>query len=222
MLPTTLKSSTWKDTLEEEFSKEYFLNLVEFLKEEKKVGKTIYPEYGHIFRLFNTIELNKVKVVILGQDPYHGKGQANGLSFSVNDGMRLPSSLKNIFKELESDLGITKDSGNLLPWVKQGVFLLNTVLTVEESKPASHQKKGWETFTDKVIETISKEREGVVFLFWGKYAQSKAGLIDSSKHLILQSPHPSPFSAYKGFFGSKPFSNTNKYLMKKGNTRIKW
>ena len=222
MIPATLNSSSWTEILKSEFSKEYFQNLTEFLKKEASLSKTIYPNKEHIFRLFNTVTLDEIKVVILGQDPYHGEGQANGLAFSVNQGIKLPPSLRNIYKELELDLGIKKESGDLNTWLNQGVFLLNSVLTVEKSKPASHQNRGWETFTDSVIKVISKERNNVVFVLWGKYAQSKARLINASKHLILQSPHPSPFSAHTGFYGSKPFSKVNEYLLGIGKNKINW
>jgi uracil-DNA glycosylase len=186
--------------------------------------KKIFPAPANIFKVFTLTPFNAVRVVILGQDPYHGDRQAEGLSFSVPSGMKLPPSLQNIYKEIESDTGITKDftNGNLEPWAKQGVFLLNAILTVVANSPASHQKHGWEEFTDTVIKKISDSREHVVFMLWGKYAQSKKALIDTSKHLVLEAPHPSPFSAHSGFFGCKHFSLCNKYLQENGLKEINW
>lgn len=213
---------TWKEALTEEFDKEYFKQLAEFVKQKYKTS-VVYPPAPKIFEAFNRCTFDKVKVVILGQDPYHGPNQAHGLSFSVQEGIKPPPSLVNIYKELQSDLGIERrQNGDLTHWAEQGVFLLNAVLTVEASKPASHQKIGWETFTAAVIKTVSDEKENVVFILWGAFAQKKAELIDPTKHLIIKSPHPSPFSADKGFFGSKPFSKTNEYLKKKGAGEIKW
>jgi uracil-DNA glycosylase len=213
----------WREALQDEFSKEYFKHLKKFLKEEKAMGKKIYPLGKDIFAAFNLTPFDKVKVVLLGQDPYHGERQAHGLSFSVLDDVKAPPSLQNIFKELQEDLNIPiPKSGNLTKWAKQGVFLLNAILTVEAHKPASHQKKGWEEFTDAVIKTLSDKKKGLVFILWGKFAQSKAELIDTSKHYILQSTHPSPYSADRGFFGSKPFSKTNKILEKEGKKPIDW
>ncbi len=214
---------SWKDALAAEFQKPYFQSLKLFLKQEKEEGHSIYPPGPEIFAAFNLTPLDQVKVVILGQDPYHGKGQANGLSFSVSPGVPSPPSLKNIFKELESDIpGTQHISGDLSSWAKQGVFLLNAILTVRAKTPASHQKKGWEIFTDAVIKAISEKREHCVFILWGNYAKGKIPLIDSSKHLILTSAHPSPYSAENGFFGSKPFSKTNEYLLKQHIAPIEW
>lgn len=214
--------SSWKTKLATEFDKPYFLNLIEFVKNEY-TQHTIYPPGKDIFRAFEKCPFDKVKVVIIGQDPYHGPGQANGLSFSVNDGMSLPPSLKNIFKEIEQDLGQpTPKSGNLDRWAEQGVLLLNATLTVRANTPGSHQKRGWEEFTDAVIKAISDEKENIVFVLWGAYAQKKGSIIDASKHQLLQSPHPSPFSAHNGFFGNQHFSKTNEYLKAVERTPIEW
>ncbi|WP_436516715.1 uracil-DNA glycosylase [Ekhidna sp. To15] len=213
---------SWRVQLEEEFEKVYFKELISFVKEEY-ANKRIYPPGSLIFNAFDHCGFNEVKVVIVGQDPYHGHGQANGLCFSVSEGVRHPPSLQNIFKEIQSDLRIQiPKSGNLERWAEQGVLLLNATLTVEASKAGSHQNKGWETFTDAVLEVVSKEKENIVFILWGAYAQKKGSFLDDSKHLILKSPHPSPFSAHSGFFGSKPFSKTNQYLTSKGLTPINW
>ncbi|MEK7672849.1 MAG: uracil-DNA glycosylase [Patescibacteria group bacterium] len=213
---------SWQKILNEEFDKEYFKKLTEFVKQEYKTG-TIYPEGKNIFRAFELCPFTEVKVVILGQDPYHGPKQANGLSFSVNDDVALPPSLQNIYKEIAADLKVDRPTkGNLDNWARQGVLLLNATLTVRANTPGSHQKKGWEEFTDAVIKTISDHRENVVFILWGKYAQDKGKVIDESKHYILSSPHPSPFSADRGFFGSKPFSKTNEYLALMGKKTIDW
>ena len=214
--------SSWKAILHKEFNKDYFKKLKQFLLEEKQ-NLTIFPKGKNIFNAFNLTPFNKVKVVILGQDPYHGIGQAHGLSFSVLDGIKKPPSLNNIFKELSNDLQIpiTK-TGNLTPWAKQGVLLLNTTLTVREKQAGSHQKQGWENFTNAVIQEISDGREDVIFLLWGRFAQDKEKLIDKNKHHILRAPHPSPFSAYSGFFGCKHFSKTNVILRKRGLTEIDW
>ncbi|HRN86665.1 MAG TPA: uracil-DNA glycosylase [Candidatus Dojkabacteria bacterium] len=213
---------SWKKLLKNEFEKEYFLNLADFVKNEY-TSNIIYPPGPLIFNAFNQTPLDLVKVVILGQDPYHGQGQAHGLAFSVQDGVPLPPSLKNIFKELKSDLGIElPSSGNLTRWAEQGVFLLNSVLTVRKATPGSHAKKGWETFTDSVIKVLSENKEHLVFLLWGNYAISKESLIDKNKHLILKAPHPSPFSADRGFFGCKHFSKTNVYLNKNNISTINW
>jgi len=219
----TLESS-WLAILVEEFDKEYMLNLKTFLKNEKQAGKKVYPKSSDIFNAFERTPLTNLKVVILGQDPYHGENQAHGLSFSVQKGVTIPPSLRNIYKELKTDIpGFTiPDHGNLTEWAEQGVLLLNATLTVQESSPASHQKKGWEIFTDTVIKKISAEKEGIVFILWGAYAQAKAELIDQSKHHIIKSPHPSPFSADRGFFGSKPFSKTNEFLKAQGKRPIDW
>lgn len=214
---------SWKMALADEFQKDYFENLKKFLLEERK-KYIIYPPAPKIFASFNYTPFDKVKVVILGQDPYHGSGQANGLCFSVSDGISQPPSLQNIFKELQTDLGIpVPRSGNLEPWARQGVLLLNAMLTVRANQPGSHQKMGWENFTDAVIKTLSdKRKEGLVFLLWGKFAQSKEVLIDSSKHPILKAPHPSPFSVHSGFFGCRHFSKTNELLKKAGEKEIDW
>lgn len=214
---------SWKQAMRDEFTKPYFIELKKFLLQEKADGQIIYPAGSQLFNAFNLTPFNKVKVVILGQDPYHGIGQAHGLCFSVPDGVKPPPSLQNIFKEINSDLGIEiPDSGNLERWAKQGVLLLNALLTVRANQPASHHKRGWEQFTDKVIETISKEKSGVVFLLWGRFAQDKESLIDQSKHFILKAAHPSPFSAYNGFFGCKHFSKANEFLKKQGKNEIAW
>ena len=212
----------WKEKLAVEFNKEYFLSLKLFLEEERRNGYKIYPSGNRIFAAFDLTPFNKIKAVIIGQDPYHGEGQANGLCFSVNDGIRVPPSLINIYKELQSDTGIpVPATGNLEPWARQGVLLLNATLTVRQNEAGSHQQKGWETFTDTVIKTISREADDVVFLLWGKYAQAKEELIDSTKHLVLKAAHPSPL-ARGAFFGSKHFSQTNSFLATKGKTQIDW
>jgi len=212
----------WDSLLEEESKKEYFQNLMKFIKEEYK-NKTVYPKQSEVFNAFRYTDFNDVKVVILGQDPYHGPNQAEGLSFSVSNEVLKPPSLKNIFKELESDLGIQfPEANSLKPWAKEGVLLLNAVLTVEEHKPTSHKDKGWETFTDEIIKMINKKDTPVVFILWGAYARAKKVLITNPKHLIIESAHPSPFSARNGFFGSKPFSRTNEFLRKNGINEIDW
>ncbi len=214
--------SSWKEVLWDEFQQPYFKALRSFLRNEKKAGKKIFPPSALIFNAFDTTPFQQVKVVILGQDPYHGDGQAHGLSFSVPVGIKPPPSLVNIFKELNQDLGIAIPSnGDLTQWAKQGVLLLNAMLTVEAHQPASHQKKGWEQFTDAVIKTISDRKTGVVFILWGRYAQQKEYLIDQSKHHVLKSAHPSPFSVVK-FFGCKHFSKTNDLLQEQGQTPINW
>ena len=214
----------WKKALAEEFGAEYMKELKKKLVEEMKSGIVIYPPSKQIFNAFKLTPFEKVKVVILGQDPYHGKGQAHGLSFSVPNGVIPPPSLVNIFKEIESDLKvkISKINGNLESWTKQGVLLLNAILTVRANNPASHRNLGWEKLTDAAIKTLSDKRERIVFLLWGKFAQEKESLIDTSKHLILKAPHPSPFSANAGFFGCKHFSKTNGYLLKTSQTPIYW
>ena len=213
---------SWKEVLQTEFDKPYFENLVGFVKQEY-ASQTIFPPAGQIFNAFNTCPFNNVKVVILGQDPYHGPRQAHGLCFSVNDGIQFPPSLQNIFKEINSDLGIPMPkSGNLTRWAEQGVLLLNATLTVRASQAGSHQGRGWEEFTDAVIKIISEKSENVVFILWGSYAIKKKALIDASKHCILTAPHPSPLSSYRGFFGCKHFSQTNTYLTSKGKTPIEW
>lgn len=214
---------SWKRVLAQEFSQPYFTSLKNFLVAEKQAGKKIYPPGPEIFHAFNATPFSQVKVVILGQDPYHGKGQAHGLCFSVSRGIKPPPSLVNIFKEIQSDLGLPiPRHGNLEYWAKQGVFLLNAILTVQANLPASHQGKGWETFTDRVIQTISEERSGVVFLLWGRFAQNKSVLIDESKHHILKAAHPSPFSANNGFLGCKHFSKANALLEQQGLRPIDW
>jgi uracil-DNA glycosylase len=212
----------WKSVLMDQFQSPYFRTLKEFLVEEKK-NYTLYPPGRLIFNAFQRTPFDQVKVVILGQDPYHGKGQAHGLCFSVPQGIPKPPSLVNIFKELQADLSIAiPEHGTLDKWADQGVLLINATLTVRDSQAGSHQKHGWETFTNRVIEVVSQEKNGVVFLLWGRFAQAKESLIDSSKHLILKSAHPSPLSAYNGFFGCKHFSLTNDYLEKQGNHGIDW
>jgi len=212
----------WDLLLKEEFNKDYFKSLMEFVKQEYK-EKTVYPKQTEVFNAFRYTDYDNVKVVILGQDPYHGPNQAEGLSFSVSDEVIKPPSLKNIFKELEEDLKIPFPTKNSLkPWAKQGVLLLNAVLTVQEHTPTSHKDKGWETFTDNVISIINKKETPVVFILWGSYARNKKVLITNPIHYIIESPHPSPFSARTGFFGSKPFSKTNEFLNKTGQKEIKW
>lgn len=215
-------NETWKKHLQDEFSKEYFQNLVKFVKEEYKT-KTIYPPGPYIFRALNETPFDNVKVVILGQDPYHTPGVANGLAFSANEGQKIPPSLMNIYKEIKREFGTTiPTSPDLGRWAKQGVLLLNATLTVRKGEAGSHQGKGWETFTDAVIKTVSDQKESVVFLLWGAYAQKKESLIDNSKHLVLKSPHPSPFSADRGFFGNNHFQLTNEYLKQHGKEEIVW
>lgn len=213
----------WLDALQSEFIKAYFLYIKAFLQAEKKKGKLIYPPGPLIFNAFNSTPFKEVKVVILGQDPYHGPGQAHGLCFSVPDGIKPPPSLENIFKELQTDLQLPiPSSGNLARWAQQGVFLLNAMLTVESNKPASHQHIGWQYFTDEAIKQLSARREQVVFLLWGKYAQEKRALINAEKHLVLEAAHPSPFSVHKGFFGCRHFSKTNEYLVKHNIEPVQW
>lgn len=213
---------SWKKLLNNEFEKKYFKNLVEFVTEEYKT-RTIFPKGKEIFKAFDLCPVDKTKVVIIGQDPYHGKGQAHGLCFSVKDGVKIPPSLRNIYKELNEDIGKPiPETGNIEYWAKQGVLMLNATLTVRAGQAGSHQGKGWETFTDTVIEKISKEKENLVFLLWGAYAQKKGQIINSEKHYVLKSAHPSPFSAYNGFFGNKHFSKTNEFLKSKGLEEIKW
>lgn len=218
--------ASWKARLESEFGKEYFKLLVEFVRDAYASG-TVYPPPKEIFNAFEHCTFDEVKVVILGQDPYHGSKQANGLAFSVAEGVRVPPSLQNIYKEIVSDIGrksVIDDFGigDLTHWSKQGVLLLNATLTVEAGKPGSHQDKGWEVFTDAVVDVINREKEHVVFILWGAYAGKKGATIDRGKHLVIESPHPSPFSANRGFFGSKPFSKANEYLKKYGKDEIEW
>jgi uracil-DNA glycosylase len=213
---------SWKGRLVAEFDKPYFKSLTEFVRSEY-LSQTVFPPGREIFRAFDCCSFDNVKVVILGQDPYHGAGQANGLSFAVREGIRMPPSLLNIFKEINQDLGKPiPSSGDLEHWARQGVLLLNATLTVRAGMPGSHQKKGWEDFTDAVIKKISDEKSNVVFLLWGAYAQKKGEVIDRNKHLVLMSAHPSPFSADRGFFGCKHFSKTNQYLKSKGLKEIEW
>lgn len=214
--------STWKEQLKDEFKKDSFLQLKEFLEQEK-MQHEIYPPSDKIFEAFKRTPFDKVKVVILGQDPYHGAGQAHGLSFSVPEGNKTPPSLRNIFKEISSDLSVPVPVNTCLDhWADQGVLLLNATLTVRAKTAGSHQKQGWEEFTDAVIQKLSSQKEGLVFILWGSYAQKKGEVIDASKHLVIESTHPSPFSAYRGFLGSKPFSTANSYLKSKGKKEIDW
>jgi uracil-DNA glycosylase len=215
-------STSWRKNLKEEFKKDYFLKLMTFVQDAYKTT-LVYPKATDIFNAFNACSFEDIRVIIIGQDPYHGAGQAHGLCFSVNEGIALPPSLKNIFKEIQSDIGIAPPkSGNLQRWAEQGVLMLNATLTVEANTPGSHQKKGWEEFTDAIIQKLSDENESLVFILWGAYAQKKGKIIDPQKHLILQSAHPSPFSAYSGFFGNKHFSKTNAYLKSIGAKEIEW
>lgn len=222
-MPILLHES-WKSRLSEEFEKPYFKQLSEFVHTEYKAKiDKIYPAPKQIFAALDTTPFNSVRVVILGQDPYHGFGQAHGLCFSVPDGVQMPPSLKNIYKELRSDLGIEPPkNGNLSGWASQGVLLLNATLTVEAGRAGSHQRKGWEEFTDAIVRTLNDEHEGLVFILWGANAQKKGAHIDRIRHLVLSAPHPSPLSAYAGFFGSKPFSQTNTYLRNRGEQEINW
>ncbi len=215
---------SWKEVLKAEFSKTYFQQIVTFLKTEKLQGKTIYPPGPLIFNAFNTTPFDKVAVVIIGQDPYHGPGQAHGLSFSVPTGIKPPPSLVNIFKEIEKDTGakMPNDYGNLTKWADQGVLLLNAALTVRAGEPFSHAKYGWAEFTDAVIQKISDDKKGIIFILWGKFAQEKQALIDETKHVVLKAAHPSPFSADKGFFGCRHFSKKNEILIKNGHPPIDW
>ena len=215
-------NNNWKLVLDNELNKKYFVKLVDFISYEQK-HYTIFPADEDIFKAFNISSFYEIKVVILGQDPYHGQGQGHGLAFSVLDGVAFPPSLKNIFNEYHCDLGFSvPSSGDLTSWVEQGVFLLNTVLTVRSGEAHSHKGQGWEEFTDAVIKKISDNKENIVFILWGKPAQLKTKLIDESKHLVLKAPHPSPLSSYRGFFGSKPFSKVNTYLEEHGITKINW
>lgn len=219
----TIKEIMWQAALSDELKQPYMKSLSAFLQHEKKMGKIIYPKFKEIFNAFELTPLDKVKVVIIGQDPYHGPNQAHGLCFSVQPGIAIPPSLVNIYKELEDDLKIKPvKHGNLTAWAKQGVLLLNSVLTVEQAKPAAHQNKGWEQFTDKVIALLNERKNPMAFILWGSYAQQKGKVIDRSKHLVLHSVHPSPLSAYRGFFGSKPFSQINHFLTKHHQTPIDW
>ncbi|OED41373.1 uracil-DNA glycosylase [Endozoicomonas sp. (ex Bugula neritina AB1)] len=222
-MPDIKLEESWKTVLQSEVSKEYMQVLRAFLAQEKAAGKQVYPRGREYFRAMDLTPFENVKVVILGQDPYHGPGQAHGLSFSVRPDVRIPPSLVNIYKELDADLGIPPaNHGFLEHWAEQGVLLLNAVLTVEHKQAASHQGQGWEEFTDRVIRELNEQREHVVFILWGSYAQKKGRFIDESKHLVLKSVHPSPLSAYRGFFGSKPFSKANDYLVAHGQKPIDW
>jgi len=221
--------SSWKEKLQQEFLQPYFQELTKFVRQEYINAKSngtspkIYPPGSLIFHAFEQCPFDLVKVVLLGQDPYHGAGQANGMSFAVGTGVPLPPSLQNIFKEIQADMGKSPStSADLMSWAKQGVLLLNATLTVREAQPGSHQNRGWETFTDSVIKTISRQKSGVVFLLWGAYAQKKEILIDATKHCILKAAHPSPLSVHKGFFGCKHFSKANQYLVSIGKTPIEW
>jgi uracil-DNA glycosylase len=215
-------ATSWKEKLSQEFELPYFVDLAKFVKSEYTT-QAVYPPAKDIFNAFECCSFESTRVVILGQDPYHGAGQANGLCFSVNDGIKPPPSLVNIFKEVKADLQIPiPSSGNLMRWAQQGVLLLNATLTVRDSSPGSHQNKGWEVFTDAVVQIVSKKKENVVFLLWGAYAQKKGEIIDRSKHYVLTAPHPSPFSANRGFLGCKHFSMANAYLKQKGFSPINW
>lgn len=226
-MPAIRIEESWKRALTDEFGKAYFKDLTQFVREEY-LSNTIYPGPKDMFRAFDLCPFDKVKVVIIGQDPYHGPNQANGLSFAVHEGIRNPPSLQNIFKEIANDLGddigkdMSKANGDLTRWAKQGVLLLNATLTVRANTPGSHQKKGWEEFTDAAIRALSDQREHLVFMLWGNYAKQKGLIIDRSKHLVLEAAHPSPFSAHSGFFGSKHFSKANAYLRKHGLSEIDW
>jgi len=214
--------SSWKQALQPEFDREYFVKLTEFVRNEYKTRLT-FPPASLIFNAFDQCPFDQVKVVIIGQDPYHGDGQAHGLCFSVNDGVAFPPSLLNIFKEIERDLGKSMpSSGNLIRWAQQGVLLLNATLTVQAHMAGSHQNRGWEAFTDAAIRKLATEKEHLVFMLWGSYAQKKGDFIDSNRHLVLKSVHPSPLSAYRGFIGNNHFSLANKYLQEKGETAINW
>jgi len=214
---------SWKAVLEPEFQQEYMLKLKEFLKVEISRGKIIYPKGSDYFHALNSTPFDKVRLVILGQDPYHGPDQAHGLSFSVKPGVPIPPSLVNIFKELKADIGVPPSHhGFLQAWAEQGVLLLNTVLTVEQGQAASHQNRGWEHFTDRIIQLLNERRDGLVFLLWGAHAQKKGRNIDRTRHLVIETPHPSPLSAHRGFFGSKPFSKINEYFKSRGEPPIHW
>lgn len=213
---------SWKKRLQDQFDKEYFVKLTNFVREKYKDG-AVYPPPSKIFRAFDLCPFDEVKVVILGQDPYHGPGQANGLCFAVGEGVNLPPSLQNIYKEIANDLGVEMpQKGSLENWARQGVLLLNATLTVQARQAGSHQNKGWEEFTDAAIKKLSEEKEGLVFMLWGRYAQNKGAVIDEKRHLVLKAPHPSPFSAHSGFFGCKHFSKANQYLAKMGKDAVDW
>lgn len=215
--------SSWLDAIGDEFEKPYMLQVKQFLLQEKQAGKIIYPAGSHIFNALNSTPFDRVKVVVLGQDPYHGAGQAHGLCFSVLPGVALPPSLKNIFKEIHQDIGIPKpEHGCLQPWAERGVLLLNATLTVEQGKAGSHQGKGWEIFTDAIVNVLNSHKKNLVFILWGSYAQKKGQFIDGARHCVLKSPHPSPLSAHRGFFGSHHFSKANAYLESKGILPVDW
>lgn len=216
-----MTNNYWDAVLKEEYEKNYFKNIVMFINKEYK-EKIVYPPKRDILRALKLTDYNDVKVVILGQDPYHGENEANGLSFSVNEGIKLPPSLKNIYKELYDDLGITKTTGDLTSWANQGVLLLNSVLTVLKDTPTSHSKIGWQEYTDAIIRKLNEREKTIVFILWGNYARSKKNLITNKRHYIIESPHPSPFSANSGFFGSRPFSKTNEFLKKNNIKEIEW
>ena len=216
-----MTNNYWDAVLKEEYEKNYFKNIAMFINKEYK-EKIVYPPKRDILRALKLTDYNDVKVVILGQDPYHGKNEANGLSFSVNEGIKLPPSLKNIYKELYDDLGITKTTGDLTSWANQGVLLLNSVLTVLKDTPTSHSKIGWQEYTDAIIKKLNEREKPIVFILWGNYARSKKNLITNKRHYIIESPHPSPFSANSGFFGSRPFSKTNEFLKKNNIKEIEW
>lgn len=224
MAATDVKiGESWKAPLAAEFSSPYMADLKSFLLEQKQEGRRIFPKGAEYFRALDLTPLDEVRVVILGQDPYHGEGQAHGLCFSVQPGVRIPPSLVNIYKEMQDDLGIPPARhGFLEHWARQGVLLLNSVLTVEMGRAASHQGRGWERFTDAVIRAVNEQEKPVVFILWGSYAQKKAAFVDRSRHLVLRSPHPSPLSAHNGFFGTRPFSKANEFLVKHGRTPIDW
>ena len=222
-LQKSLCSPAWSEALRDEFRKPYFKELESFLSRASSDGRKIYPPPNLIFEALNLTPLSQVKAVILGQDPYHGPDQAHGLSFSVRKGIPLPPSLKNILKELKEGLNISSpDSGDLTPWARQGVLLLNCVMTVEKSKPGFHEKRGWEIFTDKIISVLGSQQRPIGFVLWGSYAHKKAVLIDESRHLVIKSPHPSPLSSYRGFFGSRPFEKVNEFLIKNDQKPIDW
>lgn len=216
-----MTNNYWDAVLKEEYEKNYFKNIAMFINKEYK-EKIVYPPKRDILRALKLTDYNDVKVVILGQDPYHGENEANGLSFSVNEGIKLPPSLKNIYKELYDDLGITKTTGDLTSWANQGVLLLNSVLTVLKDTPTSHSKIGWQEYTDAIIRKLNEREKTIVFILWGNYARSKKNLITNKRHYIIESPHPSPSSANSGFFGSRPFSKTNEFLKKNNIKEIEW
>lgn len=216
-----MTNNYWDVVLKEEYEKNYFKNIAMFINKEYK-EKIVYPPKIDILRALKLTDYNDVKVVILGQDPYHGENEANGLSFSVNEGIKLPPSLKNIYKELYDDLGITKTTGDLTSWANQGVLLLNSVLTVLKDTPTSHSKIGWQEYTDAIIKKLNEREKPIVFILWGNYAKSKKNLITNKRHYIIESTHPSPFSANSGFFGSRPFSKTNEFLKKNNIKEIEW